>query len=163
MQLHAPYLFGSSDPISITTNTSFDPSQRGQAASSFRGRLCKSGHIFDRLTVREESDNIENKEMHTGTMSSTPTPRGAQEQTLGADTDPGSVQETYGPVPVHNVGPSWSPAELPGVRRSSSILSPYGQSPSPSLSNQDMVLVDPNSLSQHSSEIGSSAYALTRK
>ena len=124
-----------------------DPSLTGQAASSFRGRLCKSDHIFDRLSVREESDNIENKEMHTGTMSSTPTPRGAQEQTLDADTDPGSVQDTYGPVPVHSIGPTCSPVELPGVRRPSSILSPYGQSPSPSLSNQDMVLVDPSSLS----------------
>ena len=95
-------------------------------------------------------------------MSSTQSPRGAQEQTLDAGPGPGPGQGDYGPIPVHGVGPSWSPAELPGVRRSSSILSPYGLSPSPSPSNQDMVLVSNNSISQATSEIGSSAYALTR-
>ena len=94
-------------------------------------------------------------------MSSTPSPRDAQEQTLDAGPGLGPGQGAYGPIPVHGIGPSWSPAELPGVRRPSSILSPYGQSQSPSPSNQDMVLVPNNSISQTTSEIGSSAYALT--
>ena len=95
-------------------------------------------------------------------MSSTPSPRGAQEQTLDAGPGPGPGQGTYGPIPVHSIGPSWSPAELPGVRRPSSILSPYGQSQTPSPSNQELVIVPNNSISQATSEIGSSAYALTR-
>ena len=95
-------------------------------------------------------------------MSSLPSPRVAQEQTLDAGPGPGPGQGAYGPIPVHSIGQSWSPAELPGVRRPSSILSPYGQSQSPSPSNQDTVLVLNNSISQTTSEIGSSAYALTR-
>jgi len=167
MQLYALYLFGSSDLISITISITTDPSAKEvKLHLSSVHFTWPTLHVGPRDDIDEpfekESDIIEKKRYTFGTMSSTPSPRGAQEQTLGADPDPGSGQVNYGPVPVHGIGPSWSPAELPGVRRPSSILSPYGQSPSPSLSNQDMVLVSNNSISQHSSEIGSSAYAVTR-
>ena len=90
------------------------------------------------------------------TMSSfnIPSPRGAQEQTP----DAGHV---YGPVPVHPIaGYSWNTDELPGVRRSSSIQSPYGNTPSPSLPSNELVLV-PSTISYGASDIGSSASALT--
>ena len=97
-------------------------------------------------------------EMHNqDTMSSSqiPSPRGAQEQTP----DAGHV---YGPVPVHPIGGySWNADELPGVRRSSSIQSPYGNTPSPSLPSNELVFV-PNTISYGASDIGSSASALTR-
>ena len=91
------------------------------------------------------------------TMSSSqiPSPRGAQEQTP----DAGHVS---GPVPVHPIGGySWNTDELPGVRRSSSIQSPYGNTPSPSLPSNEFVFV-PNTISYGASDIGSSASALTR-
>ena len=91
------------------------------------------------------------------TMSSSkiPSPRGAQEQTP----DAGHV---YGPVPVHPIGGySWNTDELPGVRRSSSIQSPYGNTPNSSLPSNELVLI-PSNISYGASDIGSSASALTR-
>ena len=102
--------------------------------------------------------------MFDGTMSSTPipSPRGAQEQTPDAGLGLGPGQDIYGPVPVHPLGHSWNTDELPGVRRSSSIQSPYGNTPSPSLNSNELVLVPSNLISHGASDIGSSASALTR-
>ena len=89
-----------------------------------------------------------------------PSPRSAQEQTLGAMSGPG--QDIYGPVPVHQIGQGWSPDATQGVRRPSSTQSPYGQSPNPSLNNEELVLITNNQLMTDTSEFGSSVGALTR-
>ena len=96
-----------------------------------------------------------------GSMSDAPhpSPRYAQEQTLGAMFGPG--QDIYGPVPAHPIGQGWSPDATQGVRRPSSTQSPYGQPPSPSLTNDELVLVNNNQLTSDTSEFGSSVGALT--
>jgi hypothetical protein len=88
-------------------------------------------------------------------------PRSAQEQTLGAVTS-GPGQDIYGPVPVHPIGQGWSPDATQGVRRPSSTQSPYGQASTPSLNNDELVLVTNNQLMTDTSEFGSLVGALTK-
>jgi hypothetical protein len=90
-----------------------------------------------------------------------PSPRSVPEQTLDT-TMPGPGQDIYGPIPVRAVGQGWSPDATQGVRRPSSTQSPYGQPPSPSLTNDELVLVNNNQLTSDTSEFGSSVGALTR-
>jgi hypothetical protein len=89
-----------------------------------------------------------------------PSPRSAQEQTLGAMPGPG--QDIYGPVPVHPRGQGLSPDATHGVCRPSSTQSPYGQLSTPSFNNDELVLVTYNPLMTDTSEYGSSVGALTR-
>jgi hypothetical protein len=97
-----------------------------------------------------------------GSMTDSPhtSPRSAQEQTLGAVMS-GPGQDIYGPVPVHPIGQGWSPDATQGVRRPSSTQSPYGQASTPSLNNDELVLVTNNQLMTDTSEFGSSVGALT--
>ena len=97
-----------------------------------------------------------------GSMSGSPLPRPryAQEQTLGAMSGPD--QDIYGPVPVYPIGQGWSPDATQGVRQPSSTQSPYGHPSTPSLNNEEPVLVHSNQVSTETSEFGSSVGTLTR-